>query len=79
MPTQKMSLRQLQVLKGSADESEPGRGRALPNRRTGGGLDSMLLSEDASPTEQPHEEEHDRGDQEHMNERANGVEPDEPQ
>jgi hypothetical protein len=69
------------------DTNRPALWRAVPfgapqpfaARRTGGRLDSMLLSQDASPVEQTHEEEHDRDHQEHMDERANGVDPDEPQ
>jgi hypothetical protein len=35
------------------------------------------LSQDASPADQPYEEQHDGDDQQHMDERANGVDPDE--
>jgi hypothetical protein len=37
------------------------------------------LSQYASSAEQPNEEQHDRDDQEHMDERPNGVNPEEPQ
>jgi hypothetical protein len=38
-----------------------------------------LLCERTSPVQQPNEEQHDCGDQQHMDERANGVGPDDPE
>jgi hypothetical protein len=42
---------------------EPRRLSMLPYDGTGGRFDSMLLSQDASPVEQTHDEEHDRDQQ----------------